>query len=114
MLPLLAIGALAGLGKSLLIDGPKEERQRKLAAETQRLSPWTGLKAEPVQEADPLGSALSFGLAGAQLGQGMEQADLNEAMMKKQMEFLDRQNAAPMIPAYGMTSPYGSIRTMGY
>jgi hypothetical protein len=59
-----------GLGKSILIDKPKEERQRKLAAETQRYSPWTGLKAGGIQEADPFGSALSMGTSGAMMAQG--------------------------------------------
>jgi hypothetical protein len=51
--------------KSEAIDKPKEARQRKLAAATQRYSPWTGLKANPIQEADTFGSALQGGMAGA-------------------------------------------------
>lgn len=63
----LAIGAGAGLLKSQLIDAPREARQRKLAAATQRYSPWTGLQAQPIMPADPFGNALQFGATGAAL-----------------------------------------------
>jgi hypothetical protein len=61
--------ALAGLAKGETVDRQKERRERELAANTQRLSPWTGLKAGPIEEADPLGNAMAFGMAGAQLAQ---------------------------------------------
>jgi hypothetical protein len=64
----LALATIAGLAKSEIIDKPKAERQRKLAAETQRWSPWTGLKAGAIQEADPFGTALQFGSTGAMMG----------------------------------------------
>lgn len=66
----LAIAAGIGLLKSQTVDKDKEKRQRKLAAATQRYSPWTGLQAGPIQEADPFGSALQYGAAGAQMGAG--------------------------------------------
>jgi hypothetical protein len=94
----LAIGAGAGLLKSELVDRPKEARQRKLAAETQRYSPWTGMQAGQVQEADPMGSALAFGAAGAQVQGGMAQQDINKKLA-------DRATQAPMND-YNY-SPYG-------
>lgn len=75
----LAIAAAIGLAKSELVDRPKEQRQRKLAGETQRLSPWTGLQAGQIQEADPIGTAMQFGATGAMMGQGYEASKLNEA-----------------------------------
>ncbi len=72
----LAIAAAIGLAKSELVDKPKEQRQRKLASETQRNSPWTGLQANPIQEADPIGTAMQFGATGAQIGAGKEASDL--------------------------------------
>lgn len=90
----LAIAALAGLAKSEAIDRPKEKRQRKLAAETTRLSPWTGMRAAPVQEADPFGSALQFGVTGAQIGQGITQSNLNQAAA-------NRFNTGGSIEGYG-------------
>lgn len=66
----LAIAAAIGLAKSEMVDKPKEDRQRKLAAETQRNSPWTGLKAGNIQEADPWGTAMQYGATGAQMGAG--------------------------------------------
>jgi hypothetical protein len=61
----LAIGALVGLAKSKMVDEPKEERQRQLAAATQRFSPWTGLQAGKIEEADPFGNAMNYGAMGA-------------------------------------------------
>ena len=79
----------AGLLKSEVVDRPKERRQRKLAAETQRYSPWTGLRAGEIQEADPFGSTLQFGLTGASLGQSVaaqEQAKQMADLQKKLLE----------------------------
>lgn len=62
------IGGSVGLGKGLLIDQPKEARQRELAAQTALYSPWTGMQPGPIQEADPFGSALQGATAGMMLG----------------------------------------------
>lgn len=128
-LALLAIGAAMGLAKSELVDRPKEKRQRKLAAETQRLSPWTGLQAGQIQEADPFGSALSFGMTGASLGQNMQAAEANQKINDKLIERMDKgyypntqvqvasQPQYAMIPPqpYGMAPNYwGGVGTMGY
>ena len=69
----LLTGGLAGAGllKGLTIDKAKEDRQRKLAAETARYSPWTNMVPGAVNEADPFGSALQGGFTGAALGQGI-------------------------------------------
>lgn len=61
--------AAAGMLKSNLVDRPREKRDRALAAETQRYSPWTGLKANQIREADPFGAALQGGMTGMQMGQ---------------------------------------------
>lgn len=79
----LAIGAGVGLLKSLAVDMPKAERQRKLAAETARYNPWTNAQAGPVQEADPIASAGQFGLAGAQFKSGMDQDKLNAEIAER-------------------------------
>lgn len=68
---MMLIGSAVGLGKSALIDKPKEDSERKLAAETQRYSPWTGLKANAITKADPFGSALKYGATGAQIGNSL-------------------------------------------
>lgn len=76
----LTLGLLFGGGgllKSELIDAPRAAKERQLAAATQAYSPWTGLKAQPVHEPDPAGSALQFGATGAALGQSSE---MNDAM----------------------------------
>lgn len=72
MLPMLLAGMGAGLLKSELVDRPQADRQRKLAATTAALSPWTGMTPTMPQEANPLGSIMQGGLAGAQIGQAMQ------------------------------------------
>lgn len=67
--------AAGGLAKGLLIDKPKENRQRALAAETARYSPWTHMQPQAVQEADPFGSALQGGMTGASFGQSVANAN---------------------------------------
>lgn len=67
----LAIGMGAGLLKSQLVDKPQADRQRQLAATTAALSPWTGMTPQMPEEANPFGSMLQGGLAGAQVDQMM-------------------------------------------
>lgn len=75
----IALLAGAGVAKSELVDRPREERQRKLAAETLRWSPWTGMTPGAIQEADPFGSAIQGGLAGAMLSQNQQKLDAGTA-----------------------------------
>ncbi len=96
----LAIAAGLGLAKSELVDKPAADRQRKLAAATQQFSPWTGLKANPVKEADPAGSMLQYGAAGAQMGGAVNQANLQQAMA-------DKLNAGGSIGGVGFSNPWG-------
>lgn len=76
-LTMMLIGSGIGLAKSQLIDAPKAKKQRELAAKTQELSPWTGMQANKIQEADPFGDALKYGATGASIGR---QAKYDEAM----------------------------------
>lgn len=69
-MPLWPILAATGAAKAELIDKPKADRQRQRAAVQTMYSPWTGLQPEKVEEADTLGSALQWGLAGAMMGGG--------------------------------------------
>lgn len=85
-----AVGAGVGVGKAELVDAPKAERQRKLAASTQRFSPWTHLQAQPVQEADPAGSALQYGATGASMGANMQNMQAQQDLMGKMGNYYDR------------------------
>lgn len=84
------LGALIGVGtgglKYFLHDKPKEASERQLAADTQRYSPWTGLKAGEISDADLMGNMLGAGLSGAQFGAGVGQMGdskkLNDAITK--------------------------------
>ena len=130
-IPLIAIAAAAGLLKGMTIDAQKEKRDKELAAETQRLSPWTGLKAGPIQYADPVGSAMSFGLAGHQIQQGMNQDALNQKLADKFLASGNSPQVALNIGAggggyggppgysvgnaYGMYgNPWGGVRNYGF
>lgn len=70
-----AIGAGAGVLKAELVDKPKENSDRQLAAQTQRYAPWTGNKAGPIRYADPVGSGLQFGMMAGSMKQGMQNSD---------------------------------------
>lgn len=87
-----AIGAGAGLLKSQLVDKPKEERERRIAVAQARYSPWTGIKPQEVQEADPFGSMFQGGTAGLALGQGMDTANAQQGYQDKSLD-LAQQNA---------------------
>lgn len=126
-LTLLLIGAAVGGLKAGLVDEPAAERQRKLAASTQRYSPWTGLKANAVKEPDYFGSALGFGTAGAQVGMGLQQNALNEKIAERltagaPMTVNAQAGGGPysLLPqAYGqnpfqLSNPYSGVPAYGY
>ena len=64
------IGGGLGVGKYFM-DKDKEGKQRALAAETARWSPWTGMQAQMPQQADLAGPVMQGALTGAMMGQYM-------------------------------------------
>lgn len=100
-MPWPAIAMLALTGAKMVSDADKAERDRKLAAKTQLYSPWTNLKANEVEEADPAGTAAQ-GLAGYM---GYEQAQENAALRKNlvdaQIGALNRSNGGSVGAAAG-------------
>lgn len=103
----LAIAAAAGLAKDQLVDKPADARKRKLAAETQRYSPWTGLKADPVNDSNTLGTMMTAGATGAQIGAGVK---ANEANVKFQNAMTNRLNTGGSIGG-GWGGGYGKDLT---
>lgn len=69
-----------GLGKSIGLDMPRERRDRKLAAETQRYSPWTHMTAPPIRDANPLGDVLQFGTTGVGLANAQGNYDADQKL----------------------------------
>ncbi len=71
----ITIGLLAGAGLGLvkggIIDAEKEKKNRQMEAEIARYSPWGGMQAQRVQQADPFGSMMQGGMAGAMMGNAM-------------------------------------------
>ena len=95
MLPLWAIGALAGAAKSELIDRPKQEQQVASRAIEARFAPLMG-KAAPsfadIKAPDTAQSAIDWGLTGAAMGQNKAQFDLDKKMYNAQMDNLGKKN----------------------
>jgi len=82
-----------GLGSAVL-EGQKAgdvRQQRLLEAEIARNSPWTGMQAQRVQSADPLGAAVQGGAAGLGMMQNMSAADSANELQKQQMTLQQRQ-----------------------
>ncbi len=71
----LVIGAALGLAKAAA-DSEKEKRQRVMESQIAKWSPWSKMKADPsaIDAADPFGSVLQGGLAGAMYGQANPEA----------------------------------------
>ncbi len=65
-------GAIAG-GVKAKMAADKEAKDRQLAADTQRFSPWTGMQAGPIEQANPVGDVLQGATAGGMFGQGLGQ-----------------------------------------
>lgn len=106
------IGLLAGGGLGLLkggvLDAQNEKRDRAMQAQIQRYSPWTGMQAQPVKRADPLGSAMQGVTAGGLMGQGMKglgsgqaAAGEGDAAMPEQTNSGNQYGAANMSMAPG-------------
>ena len=76
--------ALAGLGLGYIKQreaAKNEQADRILAGQTQALSPWTKLQAQPVQRAPGLVSSLGEGaLQGASFGQGLQKFQGEQAL----------------------------------
>lgn len=113
----LAIGAGAGLLKSEL-DKPKERQQAAMRAMELRASPWTHLApTTQVHQNDPLGDALSYGTAGAQLGQNIQNAQTNQDLAQANIGWLNRggnpQMSGPLMQGqYGpMASPWANVNS---
>lgn len=78
----LGIGAGVGLLKYLAVDKPQENKQRALAATTQRYSPWTGLQAQQIPIASSIGDVASGAGQGAALGSNIVNSNAANAYLK--------------------------------
>ncbi|RLG43724.1 MAG: hypothetical protein DRN81_05970 [Thermoproteota archaeon] len=82
MWPAWVIGALAGVAKSELVDRPAHQRKVKSRAIEARFAPLEG-KASPsfadLEEPSTLGSAIDYGLIGAQFGKQFGAKDAMKA-----------------------------------
>lgn len=110
MWPLIAMAALSAVQYSE--QQKKAARDRKLAAKTQELSPWTGLQAGPVNEPSAvgtIGSGLAQGYAMQQSGAAQDAAKAyQDKSLQLQQDALDMQrlNQAKQFQM-GANSSYG-------
>lgn len=114
MLPMMLAGMGAGLLKSELIDRPQADKQRQLAATTATLSPWTGMTPTMPNEANAFGSMMQGGLAGAQLGQGMQKQAQEQELLDMLKGKQGQQAPATMVPKMGgnVQSPWSAMGQM--
>jgi len=105
----LAAGAALGLAKNALVDKPKEEKQRALAAQTALYSPWTGMKPNEVQMSDPFGNALQGATAGAMFSQAAQQQNMNNELLKlKQQQVAGMAQPQPNLYGGNASAVYAS------
>jgi hypothetical protein len=95
-----------------LADAGKEKRQLQLASATQRYSPWTGLQANPVQYADPLGNAIQGAGAAMSMEQGNKQAAA-DAETRAIMQDYYKAKTAQMLGGQGQGKPT-ALRPMAF
>lgn len=77
----LAIAAALALAKDQLVDKPADKRKRELAAKTQQYSPWTGNKADTLNDSNTLGSMMQYGTTGAMIGQGVSNSNAQNSYL---------------------------------
>lgn len=113
-LPLWLLLGAGGLLKSAAIDAPRAKRQRILASQTDRYSPWTGMRGGAVEEADPIGSALNFGLTGAMIQGGQAKLAADTAINNKYLELMKAGLAKPtVVPSLGGGGMLGAYPMSG-
>ena len=101
----ITIGLLAGSALGFLRgeEGKRNEKaERKYNAQVIRYSPWTGMRPDPVQRADATGTMMQGALSGAMLGQGIETANAQNALLEQQKAAMARS----MSPYAAMNNPY--------
>ena len=66
------------------------DQKKKIAAATQRYSPWTGMKADTPVQPSMVGSAFQGGAQGAMLGQGINNAAASQQLADQQAKWLQQ------------------------
>ncbi len=89
MLPVWAVMAALTAAK-VASDKNTEDRQRKLSAEQARYSPWSGMSADPIQQADPFGTAMQGGMTTMQMDQNQSNVNNQNDLMRSQKGWYDR------------------------
>ncbi len=102
-----SIGMLVMGGLSMMHNLDKEKRDRQLAAATQRYSPWTGVRAQPVEDANPYGDMAQAGAGAMAYEQNKEASDLRKQLTAAQIRALDR--GGPYALTRNVESPIAPI-----
>jgi len=103
-----AAGGGLGLIKYFAFDKPANDRQRALAAATQKFSPWTHQWQNAPGQVNPIGSTMQGAAAGASVGQSMANAQSNNNLRQAQINYLNSKMGAPgtstMDPSAGVAA----------
>jgi hypothetical protein len=100
LLAMLGIGAATGMVKN---QGKQAEydRQKKIQAETTRMSPWTGMRAEAPVPVNAAGNILEGAMTGLSLHQGMGRAAKQDELMDAYKKNLLAGTSGAQAPMYG-------------
>lgn len=115
-LPLLAaagIGAALGAIKHAAVDAPRMARQNKLATETTRYSPWTGLIAKQPDEESLFGNMFQGGLTGAAFNQGLGSAAPAGGSSWADLAKFDIQSNPALIQSYELPDMKAGLKYFG-
>lgn len=99
----LTIGLLLG-GTKMISDSYKEKRDKNLAAETQRYSPWTHNQAGAIQYADPLGTGMQAVGSGLMAKQNDQNTASSQKLLDAQSNYFNNLSNTRQSP-YAMRAP---------
>lgn len=95
----ITLGMLGMSGLNMIQNVNQAARDRTLQAAKERYSPWTGLKGQDPQVANPVGDLAQGGAAALGYAQQKKLTDSNDRLREAQIQALNRTN-----------NPYGRIR----
>ena len=100
-IPLAMAGAGALLGYMKNEGDEKiEAEDRRLAAETMRYSPWTGMRPGQIRQANLQNAMMQGAMSGGMMGMNMNQMNQGNQLMDAQTNYYNSRAQAPQSVAY--------------
>jgi len=88
------IGGVSGIAKGIG-GAQREAKERQLAADTQRYSPWTGLQAGNITKSNVAGDVLGGATGGMAAAQSFQKPEVDKFDTKTGNPFFDPQTGKP-------------------